>query len=74
MQIGIPAEIVAGETQWVAATPETVKKLTIAAGNAVVVQAGAGVKASVPDADYVGHRSATIAVMPPLPWRLVTLC
>lgn len=58
MQIGIPAEIIAGETR-VAATPETVKKF-IAAGNTVVVQAGAGVKASVPDADYVAA-GATIA-------------
>lgn len=58
MQIGIPAEIFAGETR-VAATPETVKKL-IAAGNKVVVQAGAGIQASVPDADFVAA-GATIA-------------
>ena len=50
MQIGIPAEIIAGETR-VAATPDTVKKY-IAAGYTVVVQAGAGVNASVPDASF----------------------
>ncbi|HEY1043110.1 MAG TPA: Re/Si-specific NAD(P)(+) transhydrogenase subunit alpha [Telluria sp.] len=50
MKIGIPAETRPGETR-VAATPETVKKL--AAGHQVVVQAGAGVMASVPDEAYV---------------------
>ena len=50
MQIGIPAEIIAGETR-VAATPETVKKF-IAAGHSVVIQTGAGIQASVPDADF----------------------
>ena len=50
MQIGIPAEIIAGETR-VAATPDTVKKY-ITAGYTVVVQAGAGVNASVPDASF----------------------
>ena len=40
MQIGIPAETIAGETR-VAATPETVKKLT-ASGHTVVIQRGAG--------------------------------
>ena len=50
MQIGIPAEIIAGETR-VAATPETVKKF-IQAGHQVVVQTGAGVYASVPDASF----------------------
>ncbi len=50
MQIGIPAETLAGETR-VAATPETVKKL-VAAGHALQVQSGAGVAASVTDAAY----------------------
>lgn len=50
MQIGIPAEIIAGETR-IAATPDTVKKL-VTAGHKVVVQAGAGVKASLPDANF----------------------
>ena len=47
MQIGIPAETVAGETR-VAATPETVKKL-IAQGHQVLIQSGAGVSASCTD-------------------------
>ncbi len=49
MRIGIPAETRPGETR-VAATPETVKKL--AARHQVVVQAGAGLAASVPDGAY----------------------
>jgi len=48
--IAVTKERRAGETR-VAATPETVKKL-IAAGFSVVVEAGAGLSASVPDADY----------------------
>jgi NAD(P) transhydrogenase subunit alpha len=48
--IAVTKETRGGETR-VAATPETVKKLT-AAGFSVVVEAGAGVAASYPDADY----------------------
>ncbi|GGY98511.1 Re/Si-specific NAD(P)(+) transhydrogenase subunit alpha [Pseudoduganella plicata] len=50
MRIGIPAETRPGETR-VAATPETVKKL--AAKHQVVVQAGAGAQASIPDDAFV---------------------
>ena len=50
MQIGIPAETLAGETR-VAATPETVKKF-VAMGLDVVVQSGAGLAASCTDAAY----------------------
>ena len=50
MRVGIPAEILAGETR-VAVTPETVKKLT-AQGHTIVVQSGAGVAASVTDAAF----------------------
>ena len=50
MQIGIPLETHAGETR-VAATPETVKKL-LGQGHQVVVQAGAGLAACIPDAAY----------------------
>ena len=50
MQIGVPAETLAGETR-VAVTPETVKKL-VAQGHAVRVQSGAGVAASVTDEAY----------------------
>ncbi len=49
MRIGIPAETRPGETR-VAATPETVKKL--AARHRIEVEAGAGVRASIPDAAY----------------------
>ncbi len=51
MQIGIPAEVRAGETR-VAATPETVKKYTQGGHNQVLVQAGAGQASSYQDADY----------------------
>jgi NAD(P) transhydrogenase subunit alpha len=50
MRIGVPAETRPGETR-VAATPETVKKL--AAAHDVIVQAGAGLRASVIDDAYV---------------------
>ncbi|TDF60136.1 Re/Si-specific NAD(P)(+) transhydrogenase subunit alpha [Cupriavidus sp. L7L] len=50
MHIGIPQEARVGETR-VAATPETVKKY-VAQGHQVVVQAGAGVRASQPDTAY----------------------
>ncbi len=50
MKIGLPAETRAGETR-VAATPETVKKL-IGQKHEVLVQAGAGVASSIPDAAY----------------------
>ena len=49
MRIGIPAETRPGETR-VAATPETVKKL--AARHQIIVQAGAGLQASVIDEAY----------------------
>lgn len=51
MHIGIPAETRAGETR-VAATPETVKKLTAKGLHTVLVQAGAGAGASIPDSAY----------------------
>jgi NAD(P) transhydrogenase subunit alpha len=50
MRISIPAESRPGETR-VAATPETVKKL--APKHEVIVQAGAGLHASVTDEAYV---------------------
>ncbi|MCO5397424.1 Re/Si-specific NAD(P)(+) transhydrogenase subunit alpha [Ralstonia soli] len=61
MQIGIPKETRAGETR-VSATPETVKKY-VAQGHQVIVEAGAGERASQPDAAYeaVGARIATAA-------------
>ncbi|SFU40269.1 NAD(P) transhydrogenase subunit alpha [Nitrosomonas eutropha] len=51
MHIGIPAETRAGETR-VAATPETVKKLIAKGLHTVLVQAGAGISASIPDSAY----------------------
>jgi NAD(P) transhydrogenase subunit alpha len=53
MRIGIPAEIRPGETR-VAATPETVKKIGAGGKHALLVQSGAGVRASVPDAEFQG--------------------
>ena len=51
MQIGVPAESMAGESR-VAVTPETVKKLK-AQGHTLRVQSGAGVAASATDEAYV---------------------
>jgi NAD(P) transhydrogenase subunit alpha len=50
MLIGVPLETSAGETR-VAVTPETAKKLA-AQGHTVMVQSGAGVKASATDEAY----------------------
>jgi len=51
MRIGIPKEIRPGETR-VAATPETIKKLTASRLHAVIVQAGAGTSASIADQQF----------------------
>jgi len=48
MKIGVPAEIWPRESR-VAATPETIKKLTTGGLHQVIVQSGAGVKAAVTD-------------------------
>ncbi len=50
MKIAVVKETAAGEAR-VAASPETVKKF-IALGASVAVEAGAGLGASIPDADY----------------------
>jgi NAD(P) transhydrogenase subunit alpha len=50
MKIAVTREHRDGETR-VSATPDTVRKI-IAAGHEVIVEAGAGLAASVPDADY----------------------
>ncbi|GGB95494.1 Re/Si-specific NAD(P)(+) transhydrogenase subunit alpha [Pseudoduganella buxea] len=57
MRIGIPAETRLGETR-VAATPETVKKL--AAKHHVLVQAGAGITASITDEAYAAAGAAIV--------------
>ena len=59
MQIGIPAEVRAGETR-VAATPETVKKLAGTGHHDLLVQSGAGARCSIPDSEYTAA-GATIA-------------
>ncbi|MGH8718813.1 MAG: Re/Si-specific NAD(P)(+) transhydrogenase subunit alpha [Burkholderiales bacterium] len=57
MIIGVPAEIRTNEKR-VAATPETIKKLT--AQHSVRVQSGAGSGASIPDSDF-SAAGATLA-------------
>jgi NAD(P) transhydrogenase subunit alpha len=59
LKIGIPRETRAGETR-VAATPETVKKL-IAGKNTVLVEAGAGAGAHIPDADYAAMGAQVVS-------------
>ena len=60
MHIGIPAEIRAGETR-VAATPETVKKLASGGRHQLLVQAGAGDKAAVPDSEFSAAGGAIVS-------------
>ncbi len=59
MHIGIPAETHSGEKR-VAATPETVKKLTVAGHHKILVQSGAGIAASIPDSEFAAS-GASIA-------------
>ncbi len=60
MKIGVPAESRPGETR-VAATPETIKKLS--ASHELIVESGAGLHASITDDAYVaaGARIGTAA-------------
>ena len=58
MKVGIPKEIVSGETR-VAVVPETVKRLT-GAGMEVVLETGAGAASSIADGEFV-KAGATIA-------------
>jgi NAD(P) transhydrogenase subunit alpha len=51
MFIGIPAEVLDGETR-VAATPETVKKFSANGSHVVLVQSGAGTGASITDENF----------------------
>jgi NAD(P) transhydrogenase subunit alpha len=60
MKFGIPAETRPNETR-VAATPETVKKLTAGGRHTVLVQAGAGARASLPDDQYVASGASIVA-------------
>ncbi|MFN0039685.1 MAG: Re/Si-specific NAD(P)(+) transhydrogenase subunit alpha [Burkholderiales bacterium] len=60
MQIGIPAEIRSGETR-VAATPETVKKLAASGHHKLLVQAGAGLACSIPDAEFAAAGATMVS-------------
>src|SRR5687767_10597713 len=51
MKLGIPAETRPNETR-VAATPETVKKLTASGHHSIVIQSGAGAGSSVTDEQF----------------------
>jgi len=59
MKVAVIAETDADESR-VAATPETVKKM-VALGATVAVQAGAGVKSGILDADYTAAGAAVAA-------------
>ncbi len=61
MRIGIPKELTHGETR-VAATPETVKKLT-GQGLGIVMEKGAGMRSHFTDAAYVAA-GATLGTQP----------
>jgi NAD(P) transhydrogenase subunit alpha len=60
VHIGIPAEILAGETR-VAATPETVRKLASGGRHQLLIQAGAGEKAAVPDSEFIAAGGAIVS-------------
>lgn len=60
MRLGIPAETRPGETR-VAATPETVKKLTASGKQSVSVETGAGLRASMPDEQYVAAGATIVS-------------
>ncbi len=60
MKFGIPAETRPLEKR-VAATPETIGKLTKAGHHQVVVQMGAGAGASIPDEQYVAAGATIVA-------------
>jgi len=60
MRIAIPTEIRPGETR-VAATPETVKKLTAGPSPTVAVQAGAGAGARIADEDFKAAGATIVA-------------
>ena len=84
MRIGIPKETRPGETR-IAATPETVKKY-VAGKHEVMVEAGAGAGAMIPDADYAaagaqlvdaatlyGGAELLLKVRPPLPEEIACM-
>jgi NAD(P) transhydrogenase subunit alpha len=60
MKFGIPAETRTHEKR-VAATPETIGKLTKAGHHQVIVQAGAGVAAAIPDEQYAAAGATIVA-------------
>ena len=60
MRIGIPGEIRQGETR-VAATPETIRKLTQDGRHIVLVESGAGLGASILDSDFEAAGAALAA-------------
>ena len=59
MQIGVPAETRSGEKR-VAATPETVKRLTAPGHHKVLVQSGAGIAASIPDSEFAASGASIV--------------
>ena len=59
MKIGVLREIVSGESR-VAATPETVKKM-IALSHSVLIEAGAGIQASISDEDYKNNGAEIVS-------------
>ena len=60
MKFGIPAETRPQEKR-VAASPETIKKLTAAGHHTVLVQSGAGVAASIPDELFTAAGATIVA-------------
>ncbi len=61
MKVAVPAEVLPGERR-VAVTPETVAQM-VSAGLEVLVQSGAGVHASIPDAAYAEAGAEVVAAV-----------
>jgi NAD(P) transhydrogenase subunit alpha len=63
MKLGIPAETRPNETR-VAATPETVKKITASGHHAVVIEVGAGAGSSIPDEQFTAAGATLVSSAP----------
>lgn len=59
MKLGIPAETRPNETR-VAATPETVKKLSASGHHAIVIEAGAGAGSNIPDDQFTAAGASIV--------------
>jgi len=69
MRVGVPRETKLGESR-VAATPETIKKLT-SAGHTVIIESQAGINASIPDEAFLAAGATIVSANEALNTELV---